>query len=114
MFQQTPDNSLVCPGQQLVFSCTTSSTGALRWQINGQAAVLFSKDSPANLTEAKEQFTFQLIGAVLNGTILHSTATDEMADSSLDGLEIECSDGGNHSTLFVNVAGLCACSLTTM
>ena len=105
-FQQTaPDNSLICPGQQLVYSCTTLSTGALRWQTSGQKAVVFKKADPIGKTEVQEQFTFQLIDVVTDGPMVTSTATAQMANSSLDGLDIECNDGITQSTLYVDVAG---------
>lgn len=109
-FQQTaPDNSLICPGQQLVYFCTTASTGALEWQSSGEQSVLFTISDSINHTKVQEQFTFQLIDVVMDGLMLKSTATAQMANSSLDGLGIECNDGLNQSTLYVDVAGKCAC-----
>ena len=97
---------MVCPGQQLVYSCTTTSTGVLRWQPAGQLSVLFTIVDPVNKTVPQEQFTFRLIDVVMDGFLLKSTATVEMANSSLDGLQIECRDGENNSDLYVDVAGM--------
>ena len=110
LFQQTPpDNSLVCPGQKLVYSCTTVSTGALEWQTSGQAAVLFTTTTCNHDFKAiaTDPFTFQLID--MDGAKLTSTATVEMADSSIDGMDIDCNDGNNNIILYVHVAGMYAC-----
>ena len=101
--QTTPNIPLVCPGQQLVFSCTTDVTGSVQWQTTGEAAVLIAIGVGVNFTVHQEQFTFQLIA--VDGAMLTSTATSEMASSSLDGLQIECSNGNNESTLYVDVPG---------
>ena len=108
--QTVPDgNQAVCPGQELVFTCTTT-TGFLRWVFPGQQNVLFRADTDAvNDTELRPHFTFQLTKIeMLN---LTSTATSQMTDLSLNGLEIICEDGINAvnglESLSVDVAGLC-------
>ena len=111
--QTVPENSPVCPGQPLVYSFTTVSTGALKW-VTGQfsVSVVFTVSQPVNETVTQPPFTFQLVDVVMDGAMLVSTATSEMAYSSLDGLKIECSDGINNSTLYVDVAGTCMYACT--
>ena len=103
--QTAPVNTSVCPGQQLVYTCGTVSTGVLEWQLPGQQSVVFTISQDLNFIMDREQFTFQLIGLLKDGAVLISTATAEKASSSLDGLKIECNDGLNYSTLLVDMAG---------
>ena len=109
--QTAPENSLICPGQQLVYSCTTLSTGVLQWKTIGQeyVAVLFTLyDSVNTIKVDGDQFTFQLIDVIMDGPMLNSIATAQMADSSIDGLQIVCNNGLSSSTLYVDVAGMYA------
>ena len=108
--QQTvpDDNQAVCLGQELVYTCTTT-TGFLRWVFPGQQNVLFRADTHGlNDIAPRPLFTFQLTEIeVIN---LTSTATSQMTDLSLNGQEIICEDGINvvngSESLPVDVAGL--------
>ena len=107
LLQQTvPDNSLVCPGQPLVCTCTTVSTGSLEWQTSGEEPVLFHIIDSVNIPKPQNQFVFQLTSVNLTDLMMISTATSEMANSDLDGLLIKCRDGLNSSSLYVDVAGM--------
>ena len=110
--QTTPGNGqLVCPGEEFVLTCTTAGTGTLIWQISGEEDVLFRTNiDDVNANATRGQFTFLLTGKELNGAVLTSTATSQMANSSLDGLQIDCTNGLNMSTVCVDIAGMCACT----
>ena len=95
----------MCPGDTLVFTCTTD-TGALIWYINGTTQnAFFIEADQLNSTESLDIFTLSLIDII--GATLVSTATVQNVNIENNGTIIICSDINNQiKTLEVRISGI--------
>ena len=85
-----PGNDAVCPGTEVVFTCTTTTNfGFLRWRDTNGEQVLFDNTAFIGKTEQLGNITVNLTG-VSGARVYTSTATlnNIMQDTTL-----ECFDG---------------------
>ena len=98
------NNSLVCPGNVLQYTCTTIMKGSLGWLV-GSEHYTFSNDTDLNMVYVVGPFNAIL--TAVDGKKLSSTLTDTMITSADNGLQIQCLGGGSTSQdVKVSVAGL--------
>ena len=101
--QVVPKNDAsVCPGSQLVLQCVSRGV-ALVWIINDRF-FNFNTISQKGTNMTGEGFFFLLTDA--NQTMYVSTATVELASSSLNGERLTCTDGVIFVDYNVSVAGM--------
>ena len=98
------NNEPVCSEGELSYTCTTNS-GVVQWEILDPYAIVVFMASDVNKTEGTPIFTFKLIE--VNGSMLISTATAQMVNSSIAGIDVRCYDGKVSLFTKVTVAGTC-------
>uniref|UniRef100_A0A1X7TLQ6 Fibronectin type-III domain-containing protein n=1 Tax=Amphimedon queenslandica TaxID=400682 RepID=A0A1X7TLQ6_AMPQE len=89
------EQSVVCPGVELVFTCVTSinTHGSVIWRLNGnnaQSAFITNDGNPKTLGSF-------LLNGNQEGSELVSTAINTSAPVSLNGTSIDCSENGGAS-----------------
>ena len=96
--QTEPNTSLLCPGDELIFTCKTIGTGLLQWidPDNQVSPVTFRNTTKITLLNNYppqiQSFILNFISG--NQTTVCSQATLNMpVNSSLNGDSISCSDG---------------------
>ena len=106
IFEQTipENNSTVCPGNVLQYTCTTIMEGNLGWFV-GFDDYFFTNGDDLNMVHRFGPFNAIL--TAVDGENLTSTLTNTMIMSDDDELKIQCATGGSISVLKVAVAGLC-------
>uniref|UniRef100_A0A1X7TTI7 Fibronectin type-III domain-containing protein n=1 Tax=Amphimedon queenslandica TaxID=400682 RepID=A0A1X7TTI7_AMPQE len=90
-YEQSP-SPIVCPGDELVFTCVTVGTGSVRWRINGndgQTLLLDRNTTPTTLGS----FSLKVTQFDEMANRIASTATSESAPVSLNGTSVDCAEG---------------------
>ena len=101
--QTIPEGNLpVCANEQLTYTCG-SDFGTIVWQQGVNFHEFSASLSQVNASETVGPFFVVLID--VNGSVLISTATSFMTNSSLDGTFLQCFDGANLLGRDVDVAG---------
>ena len=90
----------VCPGDTLVFTCT-SDNGPLIWYTNGTSNAVFYEPDQLNSTESLGIFTIGFIN--ITGNTFVSTATVFNISFEDDGTIIICSDNRMSQTKKIKV-----------
>ena len=101
LIQSSPSYTPVCPGDTVIFTCTTSTTGQLFWSLNSQVTG-YTTGSSIGFDQTLDIFTLNLTN--ISGFTLTSTATVHSVTISQTDTDIYCSaDGNNYIEATVNV-----------
>ena len=89
----TSSADILCPGDTVVFTCVTTDTGRLVWDLTAHNNVKQSFHSPAqiNILVTVDIFTLTLVN-VTNSNTYQSTAVAHNVSVDYDGANVSCSD----------------------
>ena len=100
------DNSPVCPGQVLQYTCL-SNESSVGWIVDseGDDHVIFQTSDPVNTS--MDILSFEAVLTQVNESFLATTLTNPMITLDIDDVLIQCIGGGSAPSLYIAVAGLC-------
>ena len=104
-YEQSP--TILCPGDELVITCATTTKGSVTWRLNGNNAQIVLLAGTESLPVTFGSFLLK-VTHYNNVTLeLVSTATNDSAPVSLNGTSIDCSEGltGPFQRIFINYPG---------
>uniref|UniRef100_A0A1X7TID2 Fibronectin type-III domain-containing protein n=1 Tax=Amphimedon queenslandica TaxID=400682 RepID=A0A1X7TID2_AMPQE len=99
--QSSSSYDIICPGDTLVFTCSTNE-GGVAWRINGSSRAL----SNDNKTDQINGFLLSITD-ITNNTITSTASINVFVPLQLNGTVVGCSgDGVSYSRLTVHIAGV--------
>ena len=89
----TSSADILCPGDTVVFTCVTTDTGRLVWEINDiNNRHSFHSPAQINISIPLGIFTLTLL-SVTNNSIYQSTAVAHNISVDYNGTKVSCRDG---------------------
>ena len=87
----TSSADILCPGNTVVFTCVTTDTGRLVWDLTHDVKQSFHSPVQINIPVTVDIFTLTLV-SVTNSNTYQSTAVAHNVSIDYNGANVSCSD----------------------